>query len=140
MKSDKSIKKVLSLKSDPREVAKVEVFLEKINKTLCLDDIRFNKLLVATTEAVNNSIVHGNRRNSRKVVIITVEFFDNLISVSVEDEGRGLDPATLPDPLSEQNLLRENGRGVFLMRSLMDNVTFGKTTRGAIVIMSMKWK
>ena len=140
MKPDKSVKKVLSLKSDPREVAKVEVFLEKINKTLCLDDIRFNKLLVATTEAVNNSIVHGNRRNSRKVVTVTVEFFDNLISVSVEDEGRGLDPATLPDPLSEQNLLRENGRGVFLMRSLMENVTFGKTARGAIVIMSMKWK
>jgi serine/threonine-protein kinase RsbW len=140
VKTEKAIKKVLSLKSDPKEVMRVELFLERVNKELCLDDIRFNKLLVATTEAVNNGIVHGNKRNPHKIVTVTLEYFDNLISVSVEDEGPGLDPATLPDPLSEENLLRENGRGVFLMRTLMDNVTFGNTARGAIVIMSMKWK
>jgi serine/threonine-protein kinase RsbW len=138
--TEKAIKKVLALKSDPKEVIKVELFLENINKMLCLDDIRFNKLLVATTEAVNNGIVHGNKRDPHKFVTVTLEYFDNLISVSVEDEGEGLDPSTLPDPLSEENLLRENGRGVFLMRTLMENVTFGKTSRGAIVIMSMKWK
>lgn len=140
MQTTKVIKKVLALKSDPKEVVKVELFLEKINKVLALDDIRFNKLLVATTEAVNNSIVHGNKRNPHKIVTITLEYFDNYISVSVEDEGPGLDPSRLPDPLAEENLLRENGRGVFLMRSLMENVTFGNTSRGSIVIMSMKWK
>jgi serine/threonine-protein kinase RsbW len=136
----KAIKKILSVKSDPKEVVQVELFLEKINKQLHLDDLRFNKLLVATTEAVNNSIVHGNKRNPQKIVTITLEFFNNTISVSVEDEGPGLDPSALPDPLTEENLLRENGRGVFLMRSLMDKVTFGKTSRGSIVIMSMEWK
>jgi serine/threonine-protein kinase RsbW len=136
----KAIKNILSVKSDPKEVVQVELFLEKINKQLHLDDLRFNKLLVATTEAVNNSIVHGNKRNPQKIVTITLEFFNNTISVSVEDEGPGLDPSALPDPLTEENLLRENGRGVFLMRSLMDKVTFGKTSRGSIVIMSMEWK
>ncbi len=140
MKAAKAIKKILSVKSDPKEVVQVEIFLEKINKQLHLDDLRFNKLLVATTEAVNNSIVHGNKRNPQKFVTITLEFFNTTISVSVEDEGPGLDPATLPDPLTEENLLRENGRGVFLMRSLMDKVTFGRTSRGSIVIMSMQWK
>lgn len=140
MTAAKAIKKILSVKSDPKEVVQVELFLEKINKQLHLDDLRFNKLLVATTEAVNNSIVHGNKRNPQKIVTITLEFFNNTISVSVEDEGPGLDPSALPDPLTEENLLRENGRGVFLMRSLMDKVTFGKTSRGSIVIMSMEWK
>ncbi len=140
MTAAKAIKNILSVKSDPKEVVQVELFLEKINKQLHLDDLRFNKLLVATTEAVNNSIVHGNKRNPQKIVTITLEFFNNTISVSVEDEGPGLDPSALPDPLTEENLLRENGRGVFLMRSLMDKVTFGKTSRGSIVIMSMEWK
>ena len=140
MTAAKAIKKILSVKSDPKEVVQVELFLEKINKQLHLDDLRFNKLLVATTEAVNNSIVHGNKRNPQKIVTITLEFFNNTISVSVEDEGPGLDTSALPDPLTEENLLRENGRGVFLMRSLMDKVTFGKTSRGSIVIMSMEWK
>lgn len=131
---------MLALKSDPKEVVKVEIFLEKINKILHLDDLRFNKLLVATTEAVNNSIVHGNKRNPHKTVTVTLEYFNNIISVCVEDEGFGVDPSTLPDPLTEENLMRENGRGVFLMRSLMENVTFGRTSRGSIVIMSMNWK
>jgi serine/threonine-protein kinase RsbW len=140
VKTAKSIKKVLALKSDPKEVVKVEIFLEKINKILHLDDLRFNKLLGATTEAVNNSIVHGNKRNPHKTVTVTLEYFNNIISVCVEDEGFGVDPSTLPDPLTEENLMRENGRGVFLMRSLMENVTFGRTSRGSIVIMSMNWK
>lgn len=140
MKYQKSFKKVLTLRSDPREVVKVEVFLEKINKLLCLDDNAFNKLLVATTEAVNNSIVHGNKRNPDKTVTVTVEVENKTVIVSVKDEGAGLNLSALPNPLSEENLLRENGRGVFLMRSLMDDVKFEKTPEGLIVIMHMKCK
>ena len=140
MKYQKPFKKILTLKSDPREVVNVEVFLEKINKLLCLDDNAFNKLLVATTEAVNNSIVHGNKRNPNKTVTVTVEVENKTIIVSVKDEGAGLDLSALPNPLSEENILRENGRGVFLMRSLMDDVKFEKTPDGLIVIMHMKCK
>jgi len=140
LKYQKPFKKILTLKSDPREVVNVEVFLEKINKLLCLDDNAFNKLLVATTEAVNNSIVHGNKRNPNKTVTVTVEVENKTIIVSVKDEGAGLDLSALPNPLSEENILRENGRGVFLMRSLMDDVKFEKTPDGLIVIMHMKCK
>lgn len=105
-----------------------------------MDDNAFNKLLVATTEAVNNSIVHGNKRNPNKTVTVTVEVENKTIIVSVKDEGAGLDLSALPNPLSEENILRENGRGVFLMRSLMDDVKFEKTPDGLIVIMHMKCK
>lgn len=128
----------LTLPSDPRQVARVEKFLERVNQVVCLDDTRYNKLLVATTEAVNNGILHGNKNDPHKSVTLVCEVHDKVLIVSVEDEGGGVDPSKLPDPLSEENLLRENGRGVFLMRSLMNSVEFAKTPSGSVVVMTMK--
>jgi len=134
----KRLRFVLVLISEPKQVAKVEGFLERLNKKLRLNETQFNKLLVATTEAVNNGIIHGNHRDPQKKVTLTCELNHSAIVVRVDDEGPGVDPKKLPDPLAEENLLRENGRGVFLMRSLMDNVLFERSTGGSAVIMSMK--
>ena len=59
------------------------------------------------------------------------------LMLRVQDEGPGIDPSTLPDPLAEENLMRENGRGVFLMRSLMDRVEFEKFSDGSAVTMKL---
>jgi serine/threonine-protein kinase RsbW len=134
----KHFKDILILRSDPRQVAKVETYLEKISKLLHLDEMQFNKLLVATTEAVNNGIIHGNKRDPKKKVTLVCEFVRSTLIVTVEDEGTGIDKADLPDPLSEENLLRENGRGIFLMRSLMNDVEFERTAHGSVVKMKMK--
>ena len=128
---------VLVLTSNPRQVTKVEHFLEKVGRHLHLDDVRYNRLLVAATEAVNNSIIHGNQRDARKKVVVTCEVNHAALIVRVHDEGRGVDTTKLPNPLAEENLLRENGRGVFLMQSMMDTVEFDKTPDGAEVIMKM---
>ena len=128
---------VLIIESNPKLVLRVEGFLEKVNKRLHLDEMKYNKLLVATTEAVNNGIIHGNKRDPNKKVTLTFEVDDSLLTVRVGDEGPGVDPTTLPDPLAEENLLRENGRGVFLMRSLMDEVEFNNSSHGSEVIMRM---
>jgi len=140
MTNDEHFKDVLILQSDPQQVTKVEHYLENISKLLNLDEIQFNKLLVAATEAVNNGIIHGNNRNPKKKVTLTCEYLNDTLIVTVEDEGAGINPAALPDPLSEENLLRENGRGIFLMRSLMDEVGFARTSHGAAVIMKMNLK
>lgn len=137
MNQKEIIKFVLVLNSNSKQVAKVERFLNKVNKFLNLDDVRYNKILVATTEAVNNSIVHGNKRDPKKKIIVTCESNHKLLIIKVHDEGPGVDVSKLPDPLAEDNLLRENGRGVFLMRSLMDSVEFIKTPDGAEVKMTM---
>jgi len=129
---------VLVLQSNPKVVSRVEHFLQKICNAIALDDDRFNKILVAATEAVNNSIIHGNKRNSKKRVTITCTVHKTVFTICVEDEGMGVDPAMLPDPLSKKNLLRENGRGVFLMRSLMDNVKFKRSPGHSVVIMKMR--
>jgi serine/threonine-protein kinase RsbW len=128
---------VLTIESNPKLVLRVEGFLEKINKRLRLDETKYNKLLVATTEAVNNGIIHGNKRDTNKKVTLTCEVGDTSLTIRVRDEGQGVDPATLPDPLAEENLLRENGRGVFLMRSLMDEIEFNNSPNGSEVIMKM---
>lgn len=137
IKSITSFKETLILKSDPREILKVEYFLEKLNRIIHLDDMKFNKLLVATTEAVNNGIIHGNKRDSKKKVVLTCRLRNKKVTVIIKDEGRGLDPEMLPDPLSEENLLRENGRGVFLMRSLMDGIIFKRMKKSSSVTMTM---
>jgi len=128
----------LEIPSDPREVMAVERFLEKINDKLKLDEMRFNKLLVATTEAVNNGIIHGNKRNRDKKVLLRVDVNSSTLVVRVLDEGRGMDVATLTDPLAEENLMRENGRGVFLMKSLMSSVDFELLDEGWEVTMKIE--
>lgn len=137
MSDTPTTKFVLVLKSDPKQVGKVEGFLEKINKRLNLDDAQFNKLLVATTEAVNNGIIHGNKRDQTKKVTLSCELNHASLLVRVQDEGPGVDPDALPDPLAEENLMRENGRGVFLMRSLMDAVEFERVPEGSAVTMKL---
>ena len=113
----------------------METFLETVCKRLNLDESQFNKILVATTEAVNNGIIHGNKRDHKKRVTLICELVQKVFIVTVEDEGPGINPDTLPNPLAEENILRENGRGVFLMRSLMDEVEFEQTKNGFAVVM-----
>ena len=138
MSQQQHLKEVLVLKSDPQQVTKVETFIETVCKRLHLDESQFNKILVATTEAVNNGIIHGNKRDPKKKVTLICEFVQKIFTVTVEDEGPGINPEALPDPLAEENILRENGRGVFLMRSLMDEVEFVQTKNGSAVVMRIK--
>lgn len=120
-------------KSDQKEIRRIEPFLQKLNEVARLDDGAFYRLLVAGTEAVNNGILHGNKGDKRKSVhIVCVIGTDSLI-FRVKDEGRGFNPEDVPDPLEEKNLLKTNGRGIFLMRSLMDKVTYKMTPEGTEV-------
>lgn len=127
--------------SEPKEIAHVEEFLNKVNKTTKLDDGTFYRLLVGCTEAVNNAILHGNKSDARKSVCLVVFFQKNdRIVVRVKDEGRGFDPDHLPNPLDEKNLLKTSGRGVFLMRELMDevNYSFGKDGSTVELVINLK--
>ncbi len=127
----------MTCKSDPREIAKVERFLEKVNKKARLDDGTIYRLLVATTEAVNNAIIHGNKSNPRKLVHITCQLSGQVLTMTVRDSGKGFDPAGLANPLEEENLLKESGRGIFLIRSLVDGVEFKMQKTGTAVLMKL---
>jgi len=79
----------------------------------------------AVREALANAIVHGNQESPRKRVYVTCSCtLDGDISITVRDEGQGFDPGVLPDPTDRNNLLRSHGRGIYLIRALMDEVSF----------------
>ena len=120
-------------KSDQKEIRRIEPFLLKMNEVARLDDGAFYRLLVAGTEAINNGILHGNKGNKKKSVHVTCIIGKDSLVFRVKDEGRGFNPEEVPDPLEEKNLLKTSGRGIFLMRSLMDKVAYRMTPEGTEV-------
>lgn len=120
-------------KSDPKEISKVEPFLQMISKAARLDDGTFYRLLVAGTEAINNGILHGNKSDPHKSVVVFCTIDSSELVIRVKDQGKGFKPEDVPDPLEEKNLMKTSGRGIFLMRSLMDKVAFSVTSEGTEV-------
>ena len=84
------------------------------------DDL--HKIGMATRECMVNAVVHGNRYNANKTVHLQVSGTDDYLKIRITDQGEGFDPASLPNPLAEENLLRHSGRGIFLIRAFMDDV------------------
>ena len=114
----------MTLSSNPRNVARVEAFLHKVTRSVQLDEIQFHKLMVSLTEAVNNAIVHGNKSQTARKVRVRCELLPGWVLLHVLDEGGGFRPDKVGNPLTKENLLRESGRGIFLMKTLMDRVEF----------------
>ncbi len=123
----------LTLRSVPHSIRRVEAYINRINAATRLDEIQMHKVMVSLTEAVNNAIVHGNKSNPAKKVRVRCEILPGWLLFTVEDDGRGFKVDQVKNPLKEENLMRESGRGIFLMRTLMDKVEFEPTTGGTQV-------
>ncbi len=91
---------------------------------------------LAAEEAITNAVIHGNKLDPTKHVILDCEFTPQQVKMCVEDEGEGFDPCSIPDPTDEENLLTPCGRGMLLMREFMDSVDY--TPRGNCVILTKK--
>ncbi|MGA2296198.1 MAG: ATP-binding protein [FCB group bacterium] len=129
-----------SLISERKSVRQVEkILIDFKNKVSISEEIYF-KLLIAITEAVNNAIIHGNRTSSDKIVKLIIEAYENEILVIVSDEGEGFDPDNLEDPRVPDNLLKESGRGVFIMKEISDSIDFSVTPNGTEVKMQFSLK
>ncbi|MCG8332657.1 MAG: ATP-binding protein [Chitinophagales bacterium] len=115
---------MLKLSSNPRNIALVESFVERIVKQYQLNQDLYGNILITLTEAVNNAIIHGNRKDESKTVQIQLRKLSNCLAIRVTDEGRGFDIGEIPDPTAPENLLKVGGRGVFLMQQLSDAVEF----------------
>ena len=120
----------LTLPSTLKAVGRIEAFLKKVNRSVHLDEIQMHKLMVSLTEAVNNAIVHGNKQDLQKKVSVECEILPGWLLFVVRDQGKGFRPNDVANPLHQKNLLRESGRGVFLMRTLMDRVEFERKRTG----------
>jgi serine/threonine-protein kinase RsbW len=111
-----------TLDSSLDSVNKVEEAAEQLAQKSGLDEDQTFQLAMAVREAAVNAVLHGNAYDPK----ITASFENNGSSliIRISDQGNGLDPATLPDPLAPENLLNGSGRGIFLIRSFMDEVHF----------------
>jgi len=124
MKDEYSVIESLRLSSTYKSVADIERLIDKVCTNVGVNEDAYGNVLIAVTEAVNNAIQHGNRENEELSIDVSVKDNQNKVCFSVKDEGVGFDFENLPDPTSPENLLKENGRGIFLMRSLADKVEF----------------
>jgi serine/threonine-protein kinase RsbW len=97
--------------------------------------VRF-RLQVALAEALANAIVCGNEEDYTKSVLVTAELYADTIRLTVTDEGAGFDPRTVPDALRPDRLEEPCGRGLFLIRKLVDAVQFNE--RGNSICMTLR--
>jgi len=102
----------------------VESFIDNSRDEFKISDDLYGNILIAITEAVNNAIQHGNGNDKDKIVRLTCASGPTEISFKIEDEGAGFDYNLLPDPTSSENLLKPDGRGIFLMKHLCDVLKF----------------
>jgi len=102
----------------------VESFIDNSREEFKISDDLYGNILIAITEAVNNAIQHGNGYDKDKLVRLTCASGPTEISFKIEDEGTGFDYNILPDPTSSENLLKPDGRGIFLMKHLCDVLKF----------------
>jgi len=113
-----------SLPSTMESVGVVEAAADKLAAQACLDEDERFRLTMAVREAAVNAVLHGNDYDPEKMITASFENNGKSLVISIADQGKGLDPDTLPDPLAPENLLRGTGRGIFLIRSFMDEVNF----------------
>ena len=105
-------------------VSEVEAAADKLAGDAGLDEDERFKITMAVCEAAVNAVLHGNDYDPAKLITASFENNGKSLIFTIADQGKGVDPATLPDPLAPENLMRGTGRGIFLIRSFMDEVHF----------------
>ncbi len=128
--------KELTIYSDVDELKKVEEFSKVLSKKASLAEEQTENMAIVLTELANNAIVHGNKFVAEKKIFFHATIQKNKLTVSVRDEGPGFDPSKLPNPTNPENLWKENGRGIFLVKNLVDEVEFKHTKKGMEIIIT----
>jgi serine/threonine-protein kinase RsbW len=111
----------------------IEGKVDELMARLGINKDEYGRIMVATMEAVNNAIVHGNQNDNSKSVNISFEFKKPGLVVKVRDQGIGFNPDCIPDPTSPENIENLRGRGVFLMKNLADDIGFNEVGNEVIM-------
>ena len=114
----------IDFKSSTENISVVERLVDEVCSKHKINEDHYGNLLIALTEAVNNAIIHGNGGDPEKNIYVEYQNDGNSIEFKIQDEGSGFDFESLPDPTDPKNIEKPNGRGVFLMKNLADEVNF----------------
>jgi len=110
---------------------------EFVSRSGITEDAAFG-IDMAVREAVTNAVVHGNRQDENKTVEVTLKSSPDAVEISVHDQGAGFNPEAVPDPTAEENILKASGRGIFFMRSFMDEVDWLIRPEGGTTVRMLK--
>lgn len=126
----------LEIDSDPNNLITVEEFVNYFTIELKVKQEKIPGLLLSVTEATTNAIIHANKSNINKKVKIFVNVEENnKLVIRVKDEGVGFDPSEVPDPTAPENLLKDSGRGLYLMKYYLDDLQYKVTPEGTETIL-----
>ncbi len=127
-----------SFATDPKLLPEIEEYVVEIAKEAKLDENKFNNVALAVAEASSNCMLHGNKMDSTKFVHVEVSYDERFIVIKFRDQGNGFDLKGVPDPTKPENILKDSGRGIHIMRSFLDDLKYNFTDEGTEVIMTLK--
>ncbi len=127
-----------TLESTLESVNKAEELSNQLAAQAGFDEDECQKISMAVREAAVNAVLHGNAYDPKKKMTFSYENTGGQLVIRIADQGKGLDVASVPDPLAPENLLKQSGRGIFLMRAFMDEVRFRTLDPGSEVTLIKK--
>ncbi len=120
------MKKEIKIQSKIENISIVENIIDEISIELSLIADLYGNILIGVIEAVTNAITHGNSLDDSKFVTLVFSYVDPFLSIKISDEGKGFRFDSIPDPTKPDNVEKPDGRGVFLMKHLADEVSFDR--------------
>lgn len=124
----------ISIGSRFEHIDLIQIVVDDALARLGLDEDSRHWVGIAVREGVANAIKHGNRQDPEKEVEVELAIEGDQAVIRIEDCGEGFDPDLVGDPLSPENLLKPNGRGIFYMRSFMDEISYSERPGGGTVV------
>jgi serine/threonine-protein kinase RsbW len=128
----------ITISSRFENIELVQVIAEHLCENAGLDEDGSHWIGMAVREAVANAIKHGNKLDIRKKVSATFELRGYELEIQISDEGEGFDPEKVSDPLNPQNLMKTSGRGIFYMKTFMDQIRYSFTAGGGTLLLMTK--
>lgn len=128
--------KIILIRSEFAQLELVETFLYEIFTENNLNEKNFNKVFLCISEAVVNAIEHGNHNDMNKMVFIGIDYSEKQMDIYIKDQGKGFNIEKIQNPTSVENIKKESGRGIHIIKSLSDGVCFNK--KGKFVQIKVK--
>ena len=127
----------LEIESDPNNLITVEEFVNYFCKDVNIPDEKLANIFLAVTEATTNAIIHANKCDINKIVTIDAYVENSKLVIKIKDEGEGFEPGNIPDPTEPENLLKDSGRGIYLMRVYIDDMKYIRTPSGMELVFTI---
>src|SRR5947209_18870896 len=128
----------ITISSRFENIELVQVIAEHLCENAGLDEDGSHWIGMAVREAVANAIKHGNKLDVRKKVFATFDLRGHDLEIRISDEGEGFDPEKVSDPLNPQNLMKTSGRGIFYMKTFMDQIQYQFQQGGGTLLLMTK--